>query len=304
MCLRISGEGCPWGESSWCSGKIIKNTGIVMAKRFLTAIIGMPAIFFIVSNKSQFIFFLFILMIIAMALKEFFSMALPDESQSASLFLMILGCLIPVSVFYEANSGIASIGGISSIPMGVCVLVVTIIFFYHILFSPKVDTALNQISIKILGIFYVALLFSYVILLRLKPEGVELVFFLICITWAGDTGAYMLGTWKGKRALSPAISPNKTIEGAMGSTVSGIVIAVVFKMFFLCQLSLIHCIVLAVGINVMNQFGDLSESLIKRTFNAKDTGNVFPGHGGVLDRIDSFLFAAPFLFYYIKIVLP
>ena len=176
------------------------------------------------------------------------------------------------------------------------------LFFYHIFQEPGIKT-FNRLAIKFFGIYYITLLFSYVILIRSLPEGVCLLFFLLFVTWAGDTGAYIVGTWKGKRPFFSKISPNKTVEGALGGLVSGVMIAILCKLFFLQQISIWHCLMLGIGINFMNQTGDLSESIIKRSFGAKDSGAVLPGHGGVLDRIDSLLFAAPFLFYYIKIVM-
>ena len=278
-----------------------------MRKRLLTAVAGIPAIVLIVSNSNTCIFFIFILILTILALREFYSMALSEDSFIGRYIGLVLGCLIPVSVFYEsgishaADAGMMSVGLITS---GICAGSIIVIFIYHIISPCEINEWFNRIAVKVFGIFYIALLLSYVILLRLRPSGMELVFFLICVTWAGDTGAYFIGTWKGKRLLCPVISPKKTIEGAAGSLVCGTVIALVFKLIFFVNMSIVHCFILAAGINFMNQFGDLSESLVKRTFGAKDSGTIFPGHGGILDRIDSLLFAAPFLYYYIQIVLP
>ena len=141
-------------------------------------------------------------------------------------------------------------------------------------------------------------------LLRGRPDGVPLIFLLVLVAWAGDSGAFFFGTWMGKHRLSKRISPKKTIEGALGGLVCGVLTAVVFKLFFLQNLSLWHCLMIGVGLNIMNQFGDLCESFIKRSCVVKDSGTLFPGHGGVLDRIDSLLFAGPFLYYYLSRALP
>jgi len=158
--------------------------------------------------------------------------------------------------------------------------------------------------VQFCGIMYVAFLGSYLVLLRGRPDGVPLIFLLVLVAWAGDSGAFAFGTWIGKHRLSTRISPKKTIEGALGGLLCGVLTAVAFKLFVFQNLSMGHCLTIGVGLNVMNQFGDLCESFIKRSCVVKDSGTFFPGHGGVLDRIDSLLFAAPFLYFYINRALP
>ncbi len=275
-----------------------------MLKRALTAVIGIPAVILFINNSSEKAFFIFVLLTAAIALKEFFCMAQPDEGIWGKGLGILLGCIVLTSFFLDSHISPENSSSFYFLSAGACALSLITLFFYHFFFTGNKLKALDLIVVKIFGIFYIALLFSYVILIRALPDGVELVFFLIFITWAGDTGAYIIGSWIGKRALCPDISPKKTIEGAFGSAFFGILTAILFKMFFLKQMSILHCLMLGFGINIMNQFGDLSESMIKRSFGAKDSGSVLPGHGGMLDRIDSVLFAAPFLFYYIKTAMP
>lgn len=275
-----------------------------MLKRALTAAVGIPVVVLFIINSGEKAFLIFVLLVGAFALKEFFSMTLPAKHMWEKWIGIILGCFVMVSVFPDLH---LSAGGDSEpfyLSSGILAFYFIVLFFYHILLKREITDALNQIAIKFFGVFYIALLLSYVILIRARPDGIELLFFLIFITWAGDTGAYIVGSWKGKRPLCRDISPHKTVEGALGSIVSGVLTAVLCKMFFLEQINILNCLILGVGINFMNQLGDLSESIIKRGFGVKNSGSVLPGHGGVLDRIDSLLFAAPFLFYYAKLVFP
>ena len=133
---------------------------------------------------------------------------------------------------------------------------------------------------------------SYILLLREYPQGGNLILFLLFVTWAGDTGAYFTGTWIGKKPLAPTISPKKTVEGAVGSVISSVAVAGLCQLLFLNTFDLISCALMGFGVNILNQFGDLAESMIKRDAEQKDSANVVPGFGGVLDIIDSPLVAA------------
>lgn len=155
-------------------------------------------------------------------------------------------------------------------------------------------------SWHIFTIFYVAGLFSFIWLIRVK-FGFQWLFFGLVITWLTDTGAFYTGMRYGKSKLAPTISPNKTIEGALGGLVWAIIAGVIFAVFTgnnLVQLGL-----LALFLSFMGQTGDLVESAIKRERQVKDSGTLLPGHGGILDRFDSFLFIAPSLYFVLSKIL-
>ena len=116
--------------------------------------------------------------------------------------------------------------------------------------------------------------------------------------WSVDTAAYYVGSAIGHNKLIPNISPNKTIEGAIGGTFGAVIVAVAAKIFFFKNFSLTEAVMLGIIISITAQFGDLFESLLKRAGGVKDSGNLIPGHGGILDRIDSLLFAAPAFYYF------
>jgi phosphatidate cytidylyltransferase len=147
------------------------------------------------------------------------------------------------------------------------------------------------------GIFYIGFLLSYVSLIRNMIDGKQWVLFLIATVWAGDISAFLSGSLFGKHKLYPKISPNKTYEGLAGAIVGSIIVALSFALLFVPQLEIGLCILLAIGLGVLGQLGDFTESMLKRSAHAKDSGSLIPGHGGMLDRLDSFLFSAPFLHY-------
>jgi len=166
---------------------------------------------------------------------------------------------------------------------------------------------LSRLSIELCGgvlpVFYLGFLMSFVIKLGLLPEiGGKLVIFTFMIVWATDTAAYFGGKALGKHKLSPVISPNKTWAGFYFGFLGAILTAVVAKSLFL-DISWIIIIMMAVGACFLGQIGDLFESAIKRHCQVKDSSELLPGHGGILDRFDSFLFAAPTI-YFIAIYWP
>ena len=153
-----------------------------------------------------------------------------------------------------------------------------------------------DISTTLFGILYVSWFFSFMIKIRYLPGGLGLLAALLLITKLGDIGAYLVGVKWGKHLLIPRISPNKTVEGSLGSLVFSILGALASKSFL--PFNYWQLFIIAIGLNILGQLGDLSESLLKRDCQVKDSGNIFPGMGGVLDEIDSLLFTAP-VFYFI-----
>lgn len=153
-----------------------------------------------------------------------------------------------------------------------------------------------------MGIFYIVF-FSYHIVLVEQTGEHSLFVWLIFFTALGtDVFAYFSGYVFGKHKLSPKISPKKTIEGSIGGILGSVLLCGLFG-YFLMPLMLIHCVIIGIIASVLSQIGDLTASIFKRKMGLKDYGNLIPGHGGVLDRIDSLLFTAPLIYYYIVIVL-
>jgi phosphatidate cytidylyltransferase len=124
---------------------------------------------------------------------------------------------------------------------------------------------------------------------------------VLLITKSGDIGAYLIGSRFGKNALLPRISPKKTVEGAAGGLIFSIISALICKPIL--GFGYFHLVILGICMGILGQLGDLSESLIKRDCEVKDSGKIFPGMGGVLDEIDSLLFVAPVFYFYMSVIL-
>jgi phosphatidate cytidylyltransferase len=151
---------------------------------------------------------------------------------------------------------------------------------------------------QVLGIIYIPIFLSYVILIRNGLNGAEWIFAVLFIVFAGDTSAYYAGSYLGRYKLCPSVSPNKTIEGALGGLAANLGMGAILKSFFLAKSPWGLSILFFLVIGVAGQIGDLFESVIKRSANVKDSGGILPGHGGMLDRIDALLFAAPVTYFF------
>jgi len=161
---------------------------------------------------------------------------------------------------------------------------------------------LKDTALIAFGVLYVGFTLSTVTSTRLLQGGDRLVLFLAIVTWAADTGAYYAGTLWGKHLLAPSISPKKTIEGVGGGAGLALGAALAGHASFVPELSLQDAVVLGLLLTVAGLFGDLWESAIKRRTGIKDSGNILPGHGGMLDRLDSLLFTAPAFYYYVTFI--
>ena len=181
---------------------------------------------------------------------------------------------------------------------------VLIYIFAESIFRAKIAGELVTVTLKLTGILTIgwALGYHLILLRNAEPIGMQLCFLLAGTIWCGDTGAYLIGRVLGKHKLGTPVSPRKTIEGTIGGLVIGTLVG-----FLLCTIllkdtiSLGHAACIGLLLTVLGQLGDLSESLMKRTAGVKDSGDVIPGHGGLLDRCDSLIFSAPALYYYLKL---
>lgn len=167
-----------------------------------------------------------------------------------------------------------------------------IILLIQTVFS-KNNFSFDDAAVSILGIIYIG--FGFKSLLETREIGLDLLILVLITIWTTDICAYLFGRKIGKHKLAPNISPNKTIEGSVAGTVSAILVAGIYLYFIEVAGATTWTLVLMALLSMAGQFGDLVESAFKRYYNIKDSGNIFPGHGGVLDRFDSILFVFPIL---------
>jgi phosphatidate cytidylyltransferase len=176
-----------------------------------------------------------------------------------------------------------------------------LIIFFALLFLftfRDLRSASVEVSHVFTGFLYVPFLLAHLLMLRGLPYGIQWTFLLLVIVMAGDTCAFYVGSSIGRRKLYPKVSPNKSVEGAIGGLAGSVMGALIAKWTFFPELTFADALATALLLGILGQLGDLFESFLKRGFAVKDSGTIIPGHGGVLDRLDSILFAAPAAFYY------
>ncbi|HFU4059684.1 TPA: phosphatidate cytidylyltransferase [Streptococcus suis] len=157
----------------------------------------------------------------------------------------------------------------------------------------------SDVVFPIASSFYVGIGFHNLLLAR--TDGLNKVFFALCIVWATDIGAYLVGRQFGRRKLLPKVSPNKTVEGFAGGIVSAVVVSIIFLLVdksLLAGYPFFLMLLMVALFSVFVQFGDLVESAIKRHFGVKDSGRIIPGHGGILDRFDGMIFVFPIMHFF------
>jgi phosphatidate cytidylyltransferase len=182
------------------------------------------------------------------------------------------------------------------------------VLFVGIAFHAPLERVLVDTSASVFGLLYIGLALVTIPLIWAQEHGPSLLLLLFCVVWAGDSVAFYVGRSLGRHRLAPRLSPGKTWEGSLGSVAGSLLVTVLLILLaeWMARHSLAglsyegswtHWLVLAVVLNVAAQVGDLVESALKRGANVKDSGSLLPGHGGVLDRIDALLLAAPVLWY-------
>ncbi|HAF96259.1 MAG: hypothetical protein A2021_02700 [Elusimicrobia bacterium GWF2_52_66] len=259
--------------------------------RFLTAIAGIPLVIWFI-HVGGLTYACFIFTVIMLSLYEYNSLLKLGRKPVQGATLFIMGMLLPVALFFDHNYA-AQAGGDNF--AGFFITLTVIFTMIYELFSTH--KYLERIGLTLLGIFMVSWCLFHLIALRdLRPDGEWLTFMLIVTVWIMDTAAYVIGRRFGRRKLS-TISPKKTWEGAA----AGFIFAIgsVFVLRLAAKETVSPAFALAAGalIGVFGQVSDIAESMLKRAVGVKDSSNLLPGHGGVLDRFDSYIFLAPIIYY-------
>jgi len=230
---------------------------------------------------------------IILGLYEFFTMVENKGIKIYKYFGIGMGTIIPLSIVFRFEP---------TKSWELLFIVLVLLFLILMQFRRRNNYGvIVDISTTIFGILYVSWFFSFLIKIRYLPNGIGLLGTVLLITKLGDIGAYLVGSRFGKTPLMPRISPKKSVEGAMGGLLFSILGALASKLFI--NFTYLHLISMGIFLSVLGQLGDLSESLMKRDCQVKDSGSIFPGLGGILDAIDSLLFTAPVFYFYISVVL-
>ena len=257
-----------------------------MKQRIITAILALIVFLpFVIIGEWPFAIFIYLIATIGLSellrMRHIPFLSVPGLLGIISLWFILLpdeGLIFPIGQFtiFDAYT-----------------VIILILLAYTVLVRNKFT--FDEVGFIVLAILYVGIGFYFLMETRIGLNGFSNILFAFFIIWATDTGAYFSGRAFGKRKLWPDISPNKTIGGAIGGIVTACIVAVIFHLVHPFPHELQVVILVTVFASIVGQIGDLVESAFKRHYGVKDSGNILPGHGGILDRFDSLLFVLPFL---------
>jgi phosphatidate cytidylyltransferase len=267
-------------------------------KRVITALILIPLVLTLVfmPPRLHWAFMLVTAGVAVLAAWEFLAMAEIGGAKSPRIVVLLAVLLLFAGNYEWPDQSTAILGILSLSLLVICT------------FTSPVERMMPDIAISILCLFYTGFTLLALPAMQEEANGPSMVTFLLCVVWAGDIAALYVGRQWGRHKLIPRLSPNKTWEGTLGSMACSLLVAgaLLGVASFLetwdsARLSypegIWYWLGLAVAINIAAQVGDLTESAFKRSVGVKDSGTLLPGHGGVLDRIDALLLAAPVLWY-------
>jgi len=262
-----------------------KRTKSQLLKRILYSVIILSFVAYIIFFANVYVCVFFNSVVIAITLFEFYSLLEKKEIQPNKTIGILLGVLFPLFNYFPGEA----------LVFGAAILLLSFVNYSN---SNKYSALINSSS-TLFGLVYIGLFCSFFSKIRILPQGALWVAYIITVTKLGDAGAYFIGTSFGKIHPFKKISPNKTLEGVIGGVVFSVFFSLLFGLF-LEGVTVLQLLVLGILISLIGQIGDLTESLIKRECDAKDSGAI-PGLGGMLDVMDSLFFSAPFLYYYLMI---
>jgi phosphatidate cytidylyltransferase len=264
-----------------------------LKRRILTALVAVPVLIYVIGWGPPWIFSAVVIMVTSLALYEYFTLALPGhtvEQRFGMLFGLAITCISIIPDVVDQGLLLS--------------LLLSVTFGVYVFVSGKLYERLTRLGRLLLGGFYIGLLMPHWILVFRFPNGRSWVFFVFGVVMTGDTVAYFVGRRFGVSKLAPEISPGKTRAGAWGYIAGSLAVGVFAAQFLLVQYRFFEIVGIALLLAFLGQLGDLFESLLKRVFEAKDSSSLVPGHGGVLDRLDSLIFPAVFVHAYLKVFHP
>ncbi|MBS2969015.1 phosphatidate cytidylyltransferase [Metabacillus sp. KIGAM252] len=258
-----------------------------MIQRIITAVLALALFLpFVIVGGIPFSFAIYILSTISLyellKMKKIQMVSIPGLVSILLLWIL----LIP-------SSHIIVLGNIHISKLEVALLGVLLFLTYTVI--TKNRFSFDDVGFSLLSVMYIGIGFYYFI--ETRALGLEFIVFALLVIWATDTGAYFIGKAIGKNKLWPEISPNKTIEGFFGGILCALAVSIVFEMVMPIVHSYVIVALITIFLSVFGQVGDLVESALKRHYHVKDSGQILPGHGGILDRFDSLLFVLPLLHF-------
>ncbi|NOX45468.1 MAG: phosphatidate cytidylyltransferase [Chlorobi bacterium] len=236
---------------------------------------------------------------LVLSLREFMLLAKEGGNKLSGPLIYFIGI---------ASFGLVTLFSFGYAPLKFLVIIVPLVFLLFIVeLYGKLKTPIQNISYSILALVYIVLPLSLMNFFFVKLDGDEnyhkgLILAFFVIIWVNDTFAYLSGMLLGRHKLFKSISPNKTWQGTIGGAAFSLIAAWIFSIYF-PWLGLTSWLAFASVLIIFGTFGDLIESMFKRRLGVKDSGDIMPGHGGILDRLDSLLIAAPFVFVFIILVI-
>ncbi len=267
---------------------------MILARRILTGAVLIAGIVWVLFRGGIFLFSLAVFLFTIVALFEFFTLLRSARIPCYRLFGVVMGAIIPAVVYLEQGSTRSG---------EVLFLILGCLFLFVLQFSHKDSSdALIGISLTLFGILYVSWFLSFLIKLRFLEHGAYWVAYVLAVTKAGDIGAYAVGSLAGRHSLIPHVSPKKSVEGMFGGWLACVAVSLSLRAFLPVEWSFPHLLILGLLIGIVGQVGDLSESLMKRFCQAKDSGGILPGMGGVMDAVDSVLFTVPIFYFHLTII--
>jgi phosphatidate cytidylyltransferase len=251
--------------------------------RVLTGVVAIPLLVLLTKYSPGPVFALVVGVASAIAVDEFLSLADKKGMGRPPRWFAAMAALVTMSFD----------GGGTSLPMTLAVT--TIVLMTATIFSPPIDTAIGRVGMGLGAIGYCAVTLGFLVIM---PR--DLILVLLAIIWVGDAAAFYGGRALGRHLLSPKVSPKKTVEGAIAGLLGSIVAGIIGAVWYLGEPFRLSFVVISLVTAVAGQVGDLAESVLKRSAGVKDSSSILPGHGGILDRLDSLFFAAPIFYWFFK----
>jgi phosphatidate cytidylyltransferase len=264
-------------------------------KRWITGLSALPFLIFLVYKGGVF-FTALVAAASLVALWEYYRMVPGAKTRRLSGIIFWWGYGVDLALIW-----VAYLEG-SDLILSLLALNLLVIALISIFQFKSDRSVLEVISRQLQGIIYIPVLLSFLIFIREDSSGMIWIFILLAIIFAGDTSALYVGSYCGRRKISSAISPGKTIEGSIGGLGTNLIVGAAGKAIFLPELPWATSILFFISVGIAGQLGDFFESELKRSSGIKDSSGILPGHGGILDRIDALLFAAPVAYIFIRYV--